>query len=685
MRLQKILKLSIIFLTISNVVYAHEVEKLSTITITANKVEENLQDVPQSITVIGADEIEEKGIKTVEDVIAEIPNMTTTPDRGVKVNFRGLNASLFTANNPVVIYIDGIPSSHKFDFTAFLENIERIEVLRGPQGTLYGKDSIGGVINIITKNPTNEITGNIGLEYGSHNYKEGRFNISAPIVENKLFFNLNGNLTADDGWIKDKVAKEEEQKFGASFYYKITDRLLAKLALRKEKTEDYGFKGYGIVGNSSFDLFEREKAENVKFENPIVQKNNIDSQNFTIKYEADKYNFEAVTVHRKTDLDAVYDMDFTTGTIFDGSTMVNDANTDTYSQEFRVSNKSKDGVRWLAGLYLDTEENKKNAYGVDFVYSGFPMGNKNTISTVDSDTQAIFGQTMIPLNEQMELTLGSRYQKIKKEIDLKQTVTGMTPSFNAFDTKETWNVFLPKFALNYKINENFTSFMSISKGYMPGGFNILAQTSNKEGNVFKPQQSINYELGIKGVLDDIIFTASLFRMDIKDIHVYRTIGGEMFTDNADKGHSQGVEFDFRYFPTETLEISGAVGFVQAKYDSYNVGNNNFSGKNIETTPSHTANLGIAYYHPTGIYARTDIKNQGSMYFYDDLNKSFPKRDSITLVDLKVGYKFLNWDIYAYVKNLTDEKYINTYETNDSFSYATFGDPRFMGVGVKYTF
>jgi iron complex outermembrane receptor protein len=672
--------------------YAHDSKTLETVTVTANKVEENIQDVPQSITVIDAEEIEEKGIKTIEDVIAEIPNMTTTPDRGVKVNFRGLNASLFADNNPVVIYIDGIPTSHKYDFGASLENVERIEVLRGPQGTLYGKDSIGGVINIVTQEPTNETTGSVGVEYGSDNYRRATFNINTPIVENKLFFNLNAEGTFDDSWVTnelkndDDAAKSQNKRISTAFYYKPTDRLSTRLVLKKEKTRKHEFKGYGVVGQTGLDLFKRDDAEHTSFDMNMVEENDIDSQSFNLKYEADGFNVESVTVHKETDLDGKYDTDYTSGTVFDGTFSFNDAESDAYSQEIRISSTNSDTIRWVTGIYLDKEENKKKAYG----FAGPAIGGINdTVSTSDSKTQAIFGQAVIPFAQEWELTLGGRYQRIKKEMDLTAyytpSGTGITSVTNEFEPDKTWNVFLPKVALSYKFNENITSFASISKGYMPGGFNVVATTSNQEENEFDAQQSVNYEMGIKGSFENFMFTASIFRMNIKDIHTYRTVGLNKFTDNADKAHSQGVEFDFRYFPINELEINGAVGFIRTKYDDYKLGDNDFSGERIETTPSSTASLGIAYYHPQGFYARTDVKHQGSMYFHDDQAREFVKVGSRTLLDLKLGYKVGDWDLYAYAKNLTDKEYINTYETNSSFSFATFGAPRFIGVGAKYKF
>lgn len=706
MHKETILKITLLSFMTSSMLYSTEGKKLDSVTVTANKVEENIQDVPQSITVIENEIIEEKGIKTVADIIREIPNMTGIPDHGMAVNFRGLNASMFTNNNPIVIYIDGIPTSDRYSYEASLQNIERIEVLRGPQGTLYGKDAIGGVINIVTKEPKNMTSGSIGFEYGTNNYMEGKFNLNTPLINDKLYFNFNTNISSDDGWItntynnNDKAAKTEEKKFGTSFFYKITDNLSTKLVLKKEKAKHYWQDGYGILNMPSpanINDFNRKTAENFGFEMPTIEKKEMDSQSLTFKYEADNYNIDAVTIHRKTDMDGIYEGDFTTGTSFDGSTMFNDSSTDFYSQEFRVSTKQTNGIRWVSGLYLDTQEHKQGPYGQDFKYSGSDFMYGNAISTTDSDTSALFGQVMIPLNEQVELTLGGRYQRIEKAIDMtvdsymldtnpsSPTVGQILDNDFDFDAKETWDIFIPKLALSYKINNNLTAYTSISKGYMPGGFNYYAASTNKDENMFEPQQSTNYEVGLKGTIDNLVFTAAIFRMDIKDIHVYRQVNGNYFTDNADKAYSQGVEFDFTYFPTDTIEISGALGLIDTKYKSYNNGTNDFSGEKIENTPSHTASLGIAYYHPNGFYARTDIRSQGNMHFYDDANKTFPKINSYSLVDAKIGYRFDDFDIYLYGKNLTDKEYINTYKGNSILSTATFGDPRFIGAGLTYQF
>jgi iron complex outermembrane receptor protein len=155
MKIRKLHTLMLVSVVTSSLIYASdsEVINLSEISVSANKMEENIQDVPQSITVIDEEILQEKGIKNAEGIMREIPNMTPSGSGGMgrTVSFRGLNMSSFSNSNPVVIYVDGVPYYDRYDFNPSLANVEQVEVLRGPQGTLYGKDSIGAVINIVSK------------------------------------------------------------------------------------------------------------------------------------------------------------------------------------------------------------------------------------------------------------------------------------------------------------------------------------------------------------------------------------------------------------------------------------------------------------------------------------------------------------------------------------------------------
>ena len=680
---------------------SHRPFAIEGITVTANKMEEDITDVPQSITVIDAQTLEAKGIRNVADVINEIPNMSVQRNHGNAVSFRGLNYSMFTNNNPVVIYIDGVPYSNRYGFDASMANVERIEVLRGPQSTLYGKDAIGAVINIVTQQPTNTWQGKVGVEYGSNHLMQGMFNVGGPLLDDVLYAGINGWYSQNDGWIENihpgmekDANRENDRRFSGYLLYKPTDRLSARLTLSNDYARKYGIDGYALPSGSDIGAFNRDDAEKVDFDVPTLAKTQSTAQSLHVAYEFDPVTLTSTSTHRRLEMKGDYDADFGASPLFAGLKNFVVQDIDTWTQELRVSSNNTKGFRWVGGVYFDFEKHEQGPYGMQFpdfdpvTYAYLGNFEMNAESKTDSNTQAVFGQVMVPLGERFELTLGGRYQRIEKKIDLNMYYlpVGMTgPPMFSFNDKKTWDTFLPKAALSYKITDDWTAYASYSHGYMPGGYNYFAMEGSAEDNSFDPQRSTNYELGIKGAFDRFRVAASIFHMEIKDIHVYKAIGTMYVTDNAKKAHSQGAELELTYLPLDEIELTGAVGFINAEYDDYDAGTVKFDGKKIEQTPSHTLRISVAYHHPRGAYARLDVKNQGGTYFYDSANQTFGREKSYTVADMRAGWRFGDWDIYAYVKNLTDEKYITSFTPNSMTSIVTFGEPRTIGGGIRYQF
>jgi len=698
MKIQDLIKLTTLSIMTSSMLYgtnSNEKMKFDTITVTANKIEENVQKVPQSITVIDKEILQEKNIDTIVRLIEEIPNMSVSESKifGIGVNFRGLNSSVFTNSNPIVIYIDGVPIVDKYTYKVSLTNAKRVEVLRGPQGSLYGKDAIGGVVNIVTDDSPKSLSGYINVEYGSNNLKKTSFNINAPIIKNRLFAGVNGEIKQDDGWITntyhndDKAEKSESSSFSGYLNYLYSDNLSIKLGLNKSDIEDYFLKGGPVDETLTINQLNRDNAKTNSFDMPTFEKKDDKYNSLAIRYGTDNFNIGWVSTKRDTKTDAIHDADHRDSIPMLGYTNFSVKETDTVTHELRASSK-KGAIKWVAGLYMDDEKVEQGPYG---------MGGAGLYISIDSisdsKTKAIFGQAMIPLGNKYELTLGGRYQKIEKEMDLDYTYTfgGMSMSGYPIElkAKKDWNKLIPKVALSYTNNKNFTPFISISQGYMPGGFNHSASSSNPADATFEPQQSTNYEIGIKGMGEDFTYAASIFYMNIKDIHIYRSEtfngGFNWVTDNANKAHSMGIEFEGRYFITDTLDLSGSIGLIKARYDDYDFGIKKFDGEDIENIPSHTINLTLTYKGINGIYGLFNIKNEGSTNFYNNTNQRFIKSNGNTVLNAKIGYKFSNWDIYGYVNNITDEDHVISHTSRPGLTLAEFNDPRFIGVGIRYSF
>ncbi len=684
---------------------------LEEITVTANKMEEDLLKVPQSITVIDENEIEERGLSSAMEVLDQIPNTLTTPNHGAGVNFRGLNASMFTSNNPVVMYVDGVPIVNRWEYDFSLVNVESIEVLRGPQGSLYGKDAIGAVVNVITRDPGDVWTGKIKTEYGSWNTWKISTYANGPLIADKLSMGISGQYDRTDGWIRNEypgMVKDVGRKAGHDLngylLFTPTERLRMRLVFNHSYLHDHsetakGLPSATLTGISDFDP---DMAKHLRLDVDPTGKHQSDAQSLNISYAFDRFKLESITTHRvRTISDSIYDADFGDRLDYAGLTMLGESELTTWTEELRLSSTNTSGFRWVGGIYLETEEDHVGPkYGQQFPSYDRQtfafLGNAEMLvdANTDSKTGAIFGQVMVPFAQSFELTLGARYQRIEKDmyLEMRMQPVGMTmPPRQVLDLDKTWNEFLPKVAFSWFVNDSWTAYTSFSQGYMPGGFNYFSMGGGAAENTFKPQQSTNYEMGIKAEYDTWRINAAAFYMDIEDIHVYRSVGEMYLTDNAEGAHSYGLELEGTWLPIRGLELSGALSLMETEYDGFDVGtdvngnNIDLKGEPIEVAPNYSLRLSACYHHPNGFYGRADLRHVGDVYYYDGGGRRMLKEEPYTVVNMKIGWLYKDFDFFAYVNNVTDEEYVNSFRANWTTAAAGFGDPRFFGIGVSYTF
>lgn len=388
----KILASSIVVSIItSSILYAEsKYDTFDKITVTANKMEENIQEVPQSISVIEATTLQEKGVNNISDIIREIPNMLDVPNNGVSANIRGLNTSAFTNNNPIVIYIDGIPMADRYVFDIPLTNVERIEVLRGPQGTLYGKDAIGGVINVITKEPSNVHAGSINSEYGSFNTHKNKINLSGALKDDTLFYGINAQINSSDGWVNnrhinnDKANKLKDNFYNGYLLLQPTEALSMKLNLMfQDYKKDWGTFA-ALPWTSKINEFERDDAKSVNFDVPTFEEKKVNAQALRINYQIKDLLFNSVTTRKNIDIASDFDLDYDAKTPKDGLKRFNYMQSDEYTQEFRLSS-NQESIKWITGLYFDYNKREQDPYGGEyFVPAGVPGFLVDTIMKVNA-------------------------------------------------------------------------------------------------------------------------------------------------------------------------------------------------------------------------------------------------------------------------------------------------------------
>lgn len=655
--------------------------------------------MPQSISVVSDTELQEREVKNVEELVKTMPNITGVGGMYEGISTRGLNPSIYTSSNPVTVYVGGVAQSNKDAAYIPVTNIDHVEVLRGPSSAIYGKDSIGGIINIVLKEPTNEWSGSVGAEYGSHKYMLGLFETSGALIDDKLFLGLNGSASKEDGWIindlnGDKTNDKKNYNFGLNLKIVPTDRFTIKiygdLFHRQDNSLDELF-----IPKSRFGNISKSEAKHINLETPARVKQTSSSGALDLKYEFDKFDATSATTFRRAKKDGLYDEDFGSKiTYLDPDhygliTFLNSKN-DTFSEELRFSSNDEQSFKWVGGLYYENEKQVFGPIGDQYGDGGGRTIVENWPSVNRAQTASVFGQIIYPITSKFDATLGGRYQQIRKhtKVDYFSYELGHNPGAPAFsmDEKATFRTFLPKIALGYDITDELNIYAMYSKGYLAGGFNFCTTGGSREDNKFDAQTSDDYEIGVKGSYESFRFSTELFYMDIKGTHIFYTDPNNpniYSTANADKSKSMGVEFEGVAKASKELDINLAASLLKTKYGDYiNKDGTNNKGNKIEKNPEYKLSLGASYYAPMGIYTRLDGNMIGKTYF-DAQNKLAQK--SYFTADAKVGYLKDGFDVYFYVKNLTDKEYFSHIRDRASNVLITYGKGRTLGVGVRYSF
>ncbi len=639
---------------------------LGAITVTAEKQEENVQDVSLSLTVMDALDIEDMNIETVNEIADFVPNMMNWNDGMATVNkvtIRGISAPSFTRNSTSVgMYVDGVPTLGNFGFEEGIVDLERIEVLRGPQGTLYGKNTQAGAINIITRRPDNDFRLRVSAEAGQWMTSESgdrltngaTVSFGGPILKDKLFYSLAGDYKHKDGYIENTTNNETEFE---------RDNTFGRVKLRWIPTEDLDISLqsssllYDQKGNNMNSL---EADDRYQKTSDLVgdQESKIDSQSLTISYDlSGSLNLTSITSRKKTTFTGTSDFDFSSVHSAHGSQ--DGTESETTSQELRLDSKTE-RLNWLVGLYVDNE--KRND-----VYSQTSI-DPNYVYTLDTkltgNAQALFGQVGYFLTEKLKFIGGLRYERQIFDIE------GL---LYAGDLDDSWENVSPKIAAEYHATQDLMTYIDISEGYRTGGFNGLA--NDPEYYQYDDESLRSYEIGIKSLLlnKSLMLNAALFYMDIKDKQVEEVTDTTLvFVTNAAEATSTGVELELTARITDSLTLVGGYGYTDSKFRKFSDASGDYEGNKTTYSPDYTYNISVQYRQENSFYVRLDLIGYGEMYF-DKANDT--SREAYQLVNAKVGYETDHFDIYLYGKNISNEEY------DSDTSFTLYSDPGEYGLQV----
>jgi len=651
-------------------------QKLESITVTAQKTEQNVQDVPMSISVFDEYMIEDTKIESVKDIAQYTPNFMVF-DYGsgmVAPSIRGLTSEVTTLSTSAGMFIDGIPVLHGVGYNEELMDIERIEVLKGPQGTLYGRNTQSGAINIITKQPNNETRGKVELELGEDNKQEISLSASGPVVQDKFYVGISAKHYEKDGFVKNTnlggYIDDKEYDYG-------------KLVLRATPTDNLD-----ISFTSS--IMDRDNggstANNENINNNREVTSGLDSKNTSsstmhalkIKYDLGDYQLQSITTKRDVEDTTASDRDYTndytkTNHMFKNNEYGN------ISQELKL-NRTTDKLNWLLGIYADKDDNTFDYNYDKYVSMGGGMIFKgHDIYDVDGESLGIFTHADYSLSDRLNIIAGLRYDKDKRYF--KEVLQSFDPTgANLADESNSYSEISPKFGLNYKLNDTSSIYTTISKGYKSGGYYAFAPSD--ELKQYEKETLWNYEIGTKNSFLDnrLILNGAIYYMDIDDMQVsqYFEELSSYYTTNAAKATSKGIELDVNYVLNDNITLFAAYGLNITKFDDYSDDNGDYSGNYNLFAPKYNYSLGMSYRDASGYFARVNLNGYGKTYFNKENTLS---RDAYKIVNTKIGYETSSYDIYLYANNLFDEEY-------DSHTTATtvyYSQPREIGIQLAYKF
>lgn len=714
---------------------------LEKIVVTARKREESIQEVPISISAFGEGELEARGTSELTDLTDSVPNFTFNGGGNTlsAIGIRGIVAATRNIGfeSGIGVYIDQVYAGRPSAFNQNLDDISQVEVLRGPQGTLFGRNTIGGAVNITTKTPGEDLEGKFKLTAGNYNRLNASAFISGPLIEDTLFAKASLYTVTRDGFVDNafddtKLSDEDRQGYRFSIRYTPTENLDITFSAddMEERTNRafsqwqdtdvtspvYGLYNFALAGSPATALEPNQTSQDFE----PAENRDLSGQSLKVIYEFDSgAQFVSITSKRDTDFLLIADDD--ASPVFLSHTTFNDTS-EIFTQELRFESASNDKYDYLAGLYYqdsDASANRSTLIGTPppLVGStngaGFLVGLDGCLcsqSTVESESFAIFASGNYRFTDELTLALGLRYTEEDKSLVFNQTNTTFTahPDVSAVPSIEDSGM-SGNISLSYSAND-MTYYASIGKGFKSGGFN--PDIVPNDDISFDKETVISYELGVKSTLLDhrLRINAAVFFTDYSDQQVQRLgsspTGGTGFQISNADSEITGAELEVTALASENLELSLSVGLMDTEYtdfddcsttpDNATDENGQFiqidcKGNKLSYVPDTSYNIAAIYTVPmdfADLIARVE-------YSYKDDTFSEPGNFERTLVPNSDSINFrlsllgndVAWEVSAWGKNIGDNEdelfswYIPAFQS----SYSSFSIGAEYGIDLIYNF
>ncbi|MGB3753275.1 MAG: TonB-dependent receptor [Parerythrobacter sp.] len=716
--------------------------QLDEIVITAERRESDLQSTPIAVSVLTGDQLQSSGVGVVNDLAATVPNLTSTtgPQGSSDANFfvRGVGQFDFIITNDpgVGVYVDGVYLGRTVGAMLDSGDIARVEVLRGPQGTLFGRNTLGGAISVISRQPDlTEFSVNASGTYGSRDRIEASVGVNAPVADTAAV-RVSGFYREQDGFAPNVVTGElfgATERYGgrAQLRFEPTDTLRIDLSAdySLDKSNPAPSVLRAIVPAPFFppaalnDVQDPDNFYNVFASNSPEARNETYGFSGTVTLDLGAATLKSITAYRELDGFSTADPDGTRFKLYDQDVTTRQ---NQFSQELQLTGEAfGDSLTYLLGGYFFKEDAQQvldlcfapisSPAAAPFQACNFwSQGNDQ-----ETESYAVFGQARYNLLDALSVTLGGRYTWDRKDIvsnqffDFRPQGVGpgavfgfglppallgqqiVLPIVTDLPARVDFEKFTPKVGIEYEANDDLLVFASYSKGFRSGGFNGRLIAPQPTVPSYDPDTNDTYELGFKADLIDrsLRVNATAFYSKYKDIQ--QTIADpavQFRVANAGDAVLKGFELELSALPMAGLRFDAAVGYTDSEFENVPATVGPINGNRLPFSPEWTVSVAAEYAIDLAfgtLTPRVDYRQQSEVFF-TAFNLPFERQDDYGILNARVTFADVGerFTIAGYAQNLTDTEYF-TFGQNalasQGVAYTYLGRPREFGVTVGFSY
>ncbi|QOW25591.1 TonB-dependent receptor [Lysobacter sp. H23M47] len=710
------------------------------VTVTARRRTESIQDVPVAISAFGEEALKDLQADTVEGLQGVVPNMNIVQGRGsansINVFIRGIGQpdALQTFDPGVGMYVDDVYYSRINGAMFSLFDVQQVEVLRGPQGTLYGKNSTGGAIKVTTKNPFEDTGGSVEATVGNFGQREGKFYFGGELNE-FVAMSLAGAMSESDGYVTDpstgrKYNGDENKALRAKIAFKVSDNVNATLSLDHNKQDAPLTLGqptapliqtdvaFGPVVLKPAPTGEYDFRTRTSFGPGQGQEMTHQGASLAVDWDMNaQWRFKSISAWRKLKTNSFIDIDASEFELGDVLVAIDQKQK---SQEFQFQYDNGSNLQAIFGLYYMNEKvpSYQEAYASDFfAFAGTPISFLRTIEDdLDTTSKAAFAHMSWEFVPTWTLASGLRYSKDEKDYT-RSTSTYWGPLFAAlnetvaFDGRQSWDAWTPSISLQKAFSSNVMGYLSANRGFKSGGFNGRANSVLETTQaVFDPEFVWTYEAGVKMRSADgrMQGNVTAFHSEYKDFQarVSEIVNPDSPTPsfsfpvlNAAALKIDGIEFEGSALLGEGTRLSGQLSYMNARYDEFVDPRVQLDPAlanlhdHVPFSPDFTAR--VALQHTFMMDGGAGLTIGGDVSYRDDTWLSVDNRSNL-MQDAYATYGLFGvwdssnyaWQVRAGVRNLGDKVYKTDgqeFSSVANIQTAYYGMPRNYYLSVRYNF